>query len=980
NKTALTINAGGGNDTISLNNPTTPAGLTSITVNGGDPTADSDTLIVNGTSGVNAIGYNPSNTIGSGSVTVNAAPAVIFNTIESVVINGAGGDDNLTYTSPNAGSGLTFTPGATVNSGRVDGRAPGGGSNVAYTPMSYINVGRNGTLTFANSNGQFDTLIYNGTSGDDVFGFSQPLTPSNSISLVTPVTGGFSAIPLIATSVSSLFISSQDGDDTFNFPGPLPYSSLVLEGGDPSASDVVNLSGASGAVTVNLAAKTVTGYGGTVSLSGVETLNLDAGVNNITISGAAGPDDISVTPTGGSTATITSAGLNLTINTTNSSALTIDADGSTDAISFIGTNVAESINVVHGATTTVQRSGPVVWKTVNVVNAEALTIEAGLGDDFFSVGGSGGPELTLLGGGPNTSDVLQLSTGSDAIVGVFYGDQPDTGIITDSGSSRINFDSIEHILLLGNGPATSLSLLTTSGDDAVTQNGNSVQVSNGPDVSFFNYQTLSLQTVGGADVISIAPATANGVTTLSVNGGDPTASDTVTVNGTAAIDNVFIDQLTLDGARVAGLGPTVNLTAVENLVYSGNGGNDNLTVITPANGQVIALTPGSVPGEGAIDMRNFTAIQGNPLLPINFTGISANGTLTFADVSGMHVDDLRLYGTSESNIFRLSPAGVSTLVALAAGGENVKRIPVSTPGIANLNLIGLDGDDTFEIPGNHPFTNLLVDGGDPSASDVLSFTGSGVGAVTVNLATQTVQEAGFGAVSFAGVETLNVDAAGANATFIATAGDDSVDVTPTGADAVTVQNNNSSPTINFRNVGATFLVDGAGSSGQSLPGNTLNFFGDSDLNTFNLSRSALTLQLAGRQIVTATPSFASWNIKGGNSADTFNLNDAAGIFPVELNIDGGSGSTNTLNYNSDDSVTYVPGTTSTSGAFQLLNFQPFYHVNFTGISVANVNLVVNTIGTVEAGGGANQITATGIGATSARVTVDNGTQVNFSGL
>src|SRR5439155_3503247 len=198
---ALTINGGAGSDAVNLNNPTTPTGLLGITVNGGDPTAGSDTLVVNGTSGVDAIGYNPSSTIGSGNVTVNAAPAVTFNTIESVVINGAGGDDNLTYTSPNTGSGLTFTPGATVNSGRVDGRSPGGGSNVPYTPMSYVNVGRNGTLTFANGGGRLDTLVYNGTSDDDVFGINQGL---DTVTLTTALPGGFGALTLIQTSGASL--------------------------------------------------------------------------------------------------------------------------------------------------------------------------------------------------------------------------------------------------------------------------------------------------------------------------------------------------------------------------------------------------------------------------------------------------------------------------------------------------------------------------------------------------------------------------------------------------------------------------------------------------------------------------------------------------------------------------------------------------------------------------------------------------------
>ena len=49
NKTTLTLNGLAGSDEFNLNNPNTPTGLTAITVNGGDPTTGSDTVIVNGT-------------------------------------------------------------------------------------------------------------------------------------------------------------------------------------------------------------------------------------------------------------------------------------------------------------------------------------------------------------------------------------------------------------------------------------------------------------------------------------------------------------------------------------------------------------------------------------------------------------------------------------------------------------------------------------------------------------------------------------------------------------------------------------------------------------------------------------------------------------------------------------------------------------------------------------------------------------------
>ncbi len=73
NKTALTINAGAGQDTISLNNPNTPTGLTGITINGGDPT-NGDTLIVTGVGGavsVNTAASTISGATGAGGAGVD---------------------------------------------------------------------------------------------------------------------------------------------------------------------------------------------------------------------------------------------------------------------------------------------------------------------------------------------------------------------------------------------------------------------------------------------------------------------------------------------------------------------------------------------------------------------------------------------------------------------------------------------------------------------------------------------------------------------------------------------------------------------------------------------------------------------------------------------------------------------------------------------------------------------------------------------
>jgi hypothetical protein len=97
NKTSLIIAAGAGSDTINLNDPATPTGLTGITVNGGDPTSSGDTLVVNGTTGVDAIGYTI-NSATSSTITGAGPVSITGNDVEQVLLNGQGGGDTLTVT------------------------------------------------------------------------------------------------------------------------------------------------------------------------------------------------------------------------------------------------------------------------------------------------------------------------------------------------------------------------------------------------------------------------------------------------------------------------------------------------------------------------------------------------------------------------------------------------------------------------------------------------------------------------------------------------------------------------------------------------------------------------------------------------------------------------------------------------------------------------------------------------------------------
>ena len=93
NKTTLTINALAGSDSVSLNNASTPTGLTGITVNAGDPTG-SDTLIVTGTGAADTFTF-VGTSASSGTVARIGTPLVTFTGVEHTTLDGQGGDDTF---------------------------------------------------------------------------------------------------------------------------------------------------------------------------------------------------------------------------------------------------------------------------------------------------------------------------------------------------------------------------------------------------------------------------------------------------------------------------------------------------------------------------------------------------------------------------------------------------------------------------------------------------------------------------------------------------------------------------------------------------------------------------------------------------------------------------------------------------------------------------------------------------------------------
>ena len=145
--------------------------------------------------------------------------------------------------------------------------------------------------------------------------------------------------------------------------------------------------------------------------------------------------------------------------------------------------------------------------------------------------------------------------------------------------------------------------------------------------------------------------------------------------------------------------PTVNFTNTEGVTINGQGGGDALTVTTLAGADTATLTPGASVDSGLVTITSTLAPNAVPPLSFLNLGAPATATVTFADASGGRADTLVYNGTVASDVFNVSATGTVTLNS---------QVPVLTPGVVNLQLLGQDGDDTFNVAGGRSSSQYLA--------------------------------------------------------------------------------------------------------------------------------------------------------------------------------------------------------------------------------------------------------------------------------
>lgn len=887
----ININSLAGDDEISLVIATpNVTNFTKVNVDGGQPTA-SDTLIVNGVPLHNdALQVQPQGT-GKGMIIDNTAafPEVNFLAIEHLKMVGQSSieDDALLENLGPSNNTLVYTPGLSPDSGTITGFTNGDIDNFAFVPITF-----SGFLGFIVAPNVVPapgthTLIVNGTAGDDTFGFGDHVPFGPALASINVNTGATPHTPVyFSNALTRVILRGLEGNDLFDLDFNPPSTStpviVRVEGGDSDASsDTILHTAAPGAETqVNIDGTIVSTQANFVEFSGVELIShISTGAGStLRVVGTAGQDQIEYSPTGATAGRVTESLHKFLLEFTGvQSNFIISSGNNHDTVTVHGTVAANVIDVVRGSQTKVQVD-TLKAVLIETGNTESITVAGGLGDDAFTVSGVDGAlpgvhgPLIISGGSPNSTSapqgdslVINVPAGATTVV---PGTESNSGVVNSPHETDVVFDSIDYLTINGSNPAADvLTVLGTSGHDnfaaLATKLGNEVFVNDRTPVRFTNFLTLNLDGRTGDDFFSITHAGLS-LNSINVTGGDPTASDTLLVNGTTGADVVTFSPLTAGAGSVAITGlPLINFNTTEHVKYNGLGGNDKLGVVTPAGAQDIVYTAGPTDDSGSVQIES--------LVSFDFLQLGPNGAITISDVSGARVDALTYSGGDGDDVFTFN-AGVVTLNG---------RLAPAMPGVANLTLNGYSGNDTFNVTGSGPFTSLTLAGGDPSTGDVANLTGDGTTANVTLDTKSSVTGGGLGSVFLSGVESANLTNGAGAVNILGTAGSDNLTVEPTTASAAKF-NSSASPLVLTTTTTGDLTVDTLG--GVDLV---------KVLGNIAANNATVTLGLTTKVAIDAlkTVGFKSASVEAlhlltGDGVDTITVTGTGG---APLTVDAGSG-------------------------------------------------------------------------------------------
>lgn len=744
NKTNIVINAGAGSDTINLNNPIIPTGLANIDVHGGDPT-EGDQLIVNGKPQLlNKINFMPLSP-DSGSVISQGAPGVSFDGIEHVKID-AKGFGELTYTTSGP-SGLSYIPGSAPDAGTVTGYGVAGSS---LPSLQFSGLGGTNSFSFASdSNDRTNVLDFYGTNDSDLFSVDGS---ANGELRVLRQAGLPVTVPVGTAGIRLLLLHGLDGDDLFNVDRTTPWTDgLVIDGGNPSASDVANLSDPTAPVTVNVADSsalvvppvntTVIGYGGTVTLLGVEKVNLKgvAG-SSLTVNGTAADDALTFTPTalgkGSFTTSAVGSGDNSSLFFTYmafaGSDLTVTGNAGFNQLGLIATAGNDIINAVQTTATHLDFTLNAFTQGFALDNIASANINALSGDDVMRISvadaletaPAGSLQFVVDGGPPNASDRLLVN--DDGIGDLTLLRQaPDqrSGSVVVGALNPVSYTNIERLDITPVDP-----IMGGTGTDG---NGRIRVLHSDP----FEYNDTRLDSgqlsrvAQSATSPTIDPgALAN---PFALNGDEDWYEFRPQATGTFQVKVLFDALTTLANGR------------------PGLPGNGDLSLdIYDANGALIVSGAAVTEGKSAIFAatndpafpqfnRIFVRVHGATSAAINtydFDNLTGLGTgnpgVGLVDIFGPQVTNVQITGSPNYNLFGLKPgnAAQGPTPAINSLTISLRDLPNRAPGFLYnaLDAISATTPGTYVLKGDNagiiPITQIILVNNPPVLGQIATAT------------------------------------------------------------------------------------------------------------------------------------------------------------------------------------------------------------------------------------------------------------------
>jgi Ca2+-binding RTX toxin-like protein len=619
-----------------------------------------------------------------------------------------------------------------------------------------------------------------------------------------------------------------------------------VDGGDPSASDVLNLTGATGAISQDAANQSVSGYGGTVRHLGVERLSLSGtgGAATLAVTGTSGDDTINLSPTSGSAGSFAvGSGAAFTYSGV-AGGSTVNGGTGFDTLAVLGTS---SDDTVTSTATTVTINGATVTQGTGL---ERLSISTSEGNDNITLTGVTLPIIVDAGAGNDSVS----GTGVTAAMTIFGGDGNDS--IVGGSAIDLIYGGLGNDAMAGGGGNDQVF-----GDDGDDIFGNPSAAANGVADDTGNDQFFG---GSGSDTFFWEPG--DGDDLVEGGAGD---SDQIQFFGNAGAEQffVFADLVVQSRLHIFRVQAAIDIDAsdIEEVNVTSAGGTDTVAVGRSDTGTLSDLSTTGVRlvnvllGDDAA--ADSIVVEGRPLNDNILVSLPLAGNFDLVRMAGSSYD-LILEGLD-------SPASDRLTINGNEGNDEIKAVDgVETAVNITLNggagndvlsadaiLSGGDGNDTLKGGSG----NDTMDGG--NGDDVLVFT-AGNDTMTGGAGVDTLRAEGNDTAN-----TINLSQAGT---------------------IVTISTGLASGTVDFTGVLSMERIDvfafGGNDnitvSGVSLP-KTIDAGAGNDTVDLSAAVDATILGRDGDDILTGSP--AADNIDGGPGNDTL-----SGLGGVDI-LNGGDG-------------------------------------------------------------------------------------------